>query len=534
LLKGYFSYDHRSIEGFRERIRDIEDTYDEVKRGKIGSILENINLKLGAGRKTMENIGRLSEKDSVVIIGGQQPGLFTGPAFIIYKVLTVLKLSDYLQDNTGTNVIPCFWNASDDSSLDQVDRLGIPGRQLYEIKLDTSSIKKGARLSNINLDRDLFFNIINELESLMTGREFNYEVRTLLESVLQQQSDEGIQGKENLAGLFSRILLKLFDEWGLVIIDPADCDLKKLGNDFLKWDIKSHKKINSSIRERGTKLKEEGYHAQLEPNEGVLDFFINKNDVRTKIHIKTGEIYKLNGKEYSADEILEEANSNPGSVSWNVILRPLIQDTVFPVAATVCGPGEVSYFAQLRGVYSLKDVRMPIIYPRFSATIVESKTSQSMKKSGIDLDILTLDKQDAEKKLLKNDSTADAEGIIKNLEADIVSSIIDAEDKIVKTGNDPGSSFDRIKRNIGSEIKVLSKKLFSALKKQSQVLVKIIDNTYGDLFPQGYLQERKINIFYYISKYGMKIINTLYDAYMPSEKGHVFIYLEGKDKDEAG
>jgi uncharacterized protein YllA (UPF0747 family) len=177
---------------------------------------------------------------------------------------------------------------------------------------------------------------------------------------------------------------------------------------------------------------------------------------------------------------------------------------------------------------------MPIIYPRFSATIIEPETSRIMKRSGIGMDVLILDKNDAEKKLLKNDINADAEGIINSLEADMASSIRDAEEKIIKAGNDPGSSFDRIKRNIRSEIKVLSKKVFSSLKKQNKLLVKSIDNIYRDILPQGYLQERKINILYYISRYGKKIIETLFDAYKPFERGHVFIYLEGKDKDEAG
>jgi uncharacterized protein YllA (UPF0747 family) len=155
-----------------------------------------------------------------------------------------------------------------------------------------------------------------------------------------------------------------------------------------------------------------------------------------------------------------------------------------------------------------------------------------MKRSGIDMSILALDKQDTEKKLLKNDKTIDAEDVISDLETQIISTINNAEEKIINSGDDPGSSFERIKRNIGNEIKVLSKKLFSTLKKRNQLLVKSIDNIYGSLFPEGYLQERKISILYYIGKYGIKIIRSLYDAYVAFKKGHIFIYLEGKEEDE--
>jgi len=534
LLKSYFTHDHRSTAGLRERMGEIKKNYDDSYREKIVPIVEEMNLKLGAGKKTLENIGRLSKKETAIVIGGQQPGLFTGPIFIIYKIITVLKLSHYIQEKTGNPVIPCFWNASDDSSLDQADRLGIPGNQLNMVKLDTSAVNKSSRLSNISLDRDLYLDIIKNIESLMPGRGLDHEALAMLESSLEQQAALHSQGKIGLAGLFSRIILKLFSGWGIVIIDPADVSFKELGSDFLKWDIRNHEKISKSIREKGEMLKEAGYHAQLEPNKDVLDFFININDARTKIQINPGGRFILGGKESPAGEILAAANSDPASVSWNVALRPLIQDTIFPVAATVCGPGEVSYFAQLGGIYDMKGVSMPVIYPRFSATIIEPGTSRSMKKTEISTHTLALDKQDAEKMLLKNNTIADPEEIISGLEAEIISSIKGAEEKIIKAGNDPGSAFDRIKRNLGNEVKVLSKKLFSALKKQNQLLVKSIDNIYGDLLPEGNLQERKINIFYYVSKYGSRTINTLYDAYMPSEKGHVFIYLERKEKDEAG
>ena len=69
--------------------------------------------------------------------------------------------------------------------------------------------------------------------------------------------------------------------------------------------------------------------------------------------------------------LIKISEDDPGFISWNVIMRPVIQDTIFPVLATVCGPGEVSYFAQISGVYDLMDVKLPVIYPRFSATIIE-------------------------------------------------------------------------------------------------------------------------------------------------------------------
>ena len=76
-----------------------------------------------------------------------------------------------------------------------------------------------------------------------------------------------------------------------------------------------------------------------------------------------GGMFKIGDKDYSREELLELAETGPLAVSWNVVLRPLVQDSLFPVAATVCGPGEVSYFAQLGEVYKYLGIELPVIYP---------------------------------------------------------------------------------------------------------------------------------------------------------------------------
>lgn len=109
-LKKYFKYDPGDIESYRGRIKKIEDSYNNSNREVLADILRENNKDLGAGDRTLENIDKLARKGSVIIIGGQQPGLFTGPAFIIYKIITVLRLSKYIEERTEPPVVPCFWN----------------------------------------------------------------------------------------------------------------------------------------------------------------------------------------------------------------------------------------------------------------------------------------------------------------------------------------------------------------------------------------------------------------------------------------
>ena len=116
-LSDYFNHDYREIKSYIKRMDEIGESYDDNFRKGLVEILNDYNSGLGAGTKTLDNIRKLGESGTVIVVGGQQPGLFTGPVFIIYKIITILKLSSFINKETGVKTIPCFWNASDDSSI---------------------------------------------------------------------------------------------------------------------------------------------------------------------------------------------------------------------------------------------------------------------------------------------------------------------------------------------------------------------------------------------------------------------------------
>lgn len=531
-IKKYFKYDPADIESYRSRIKKIAGSYDNSKREVLSDILRENNKYLGAGKRTLENIDKLACRDSVIIIGGQQPGLFTGPAFIIYKIVTVLRLSKYIEENTGTAVVPCFWNASDDKNSVQIDNLGIINGRLRKVKLNIKDIGGNTRLSNISLSLNDYENVIKEMDTLMPGS-LSGEVHTFLMDILSYLLKKGKTGEKiGLCHVFSSIALRLFSEWGLVIIDPSDKRLKEMGLNLLKKDIKEHKVIHDLISSRGKELIKSGYHAQVDPQKNMLNFFYNIDGEREKINIIAENMFRIRDKRYSREELLELTESDPLAISWNVVLRPLVQDSLFPVAATVCGPGEISYFAQFAEVYKYMGVDLPVIYPRYSATIIEKKIEKILNKPGVTDIILSKEHSDAIRSVLREEDGEKTLRLIEDLKEGIDEKIEDTESKIKIYGIDPENAFDRIKRNIDKELKILSKKLYSKSKKQNQHIIDDIDKVYLNLFPDGNLQERMINIFYYLNKYGIDMISGLYYSFEPLDPGHRFLYFKRGERNE--
>jgi len=523
----YYQYDYRNIGGYKKRVSDLKIGYDKENRSKIYNILKDYNKNIGCSQKTIENIEKLKSPKSAVIIGGQQPGFLTGPIFIIFKILTILKVSSYFEKELKIPIIPCFWNASDDNSFNQIDNLNVINKEITNIKLDLSDFNPKTRYSDIYLADNRFKEAIEKLESILHSTSFKTEImyfyKNILASALKNCSNT--KGEINISSFFSAVITRMFSGYGLVIIDPADVELKKLSYNLMEFDMSKHYQISHLINSTGKKLNSCGYHNQLSSIPGKLDFFYCVDGIRKKIYSNSDNLFEILDKRYDKKEFWDLMIEKPAAISLNVILRPLLQDKLLPVLCSICGPGESSYFAQLKPVYNLYGLKMPVIYPRFSSTIIEKKIKKLIIKLKITDIELESSKEEIIRQVVSKKLKIDLGKLVMNLESDIQIRLEKSEKSFSDLEMNISNSFDRIKRNIKKETKVLNKKLYSELKRQNEFIVESINKIYMNIFPDNNLQEREINIISYLNRYGFDFIDDLYSAVKPLDFTHKFLEI---------
>src|SRR5699024_9139760 len=106
--------------------------------------------------------------DAVVVIGGQQAGLLTGPLYSINKVISIISLAKRQEAEINRPVIPVFWIAGEDHDFDEINHVNI--RTDKGIKKHTIThfpeIKKSVSKRCIDSDgiNDWLINIILERE----------------------------------------------------------------------------------------------------------------------------------------------------------------------------------------------------------------------------------------------------------------------------------------------------------------------------------------------------------------------------------
>src|SRR5256885_5392656 len=149
----------------------------------------------------------------------------------------------------------------------------------------------------------------------------------------------------------------------------------------------------------GSDLVARGYHSQVQAQDDSLALF-HLEGGRRAIRQQDGE-FVVGDKNYPAAVLVQEATDRPSGFSPNVLLRPVVQDTIFPTICYVAGPNELAYLGQLRGVYQHFGVPMPLFYPRASATLLDSAAVRFLTKYKLPLEALQAQDEAALNELLK-------------------------------------------------------------------------------------------------------------------------------------
>jgi len=167
------------------------------------------------------------------------------------------------------------------------------------------------------------------------------------------------------ADAFARMLARLFEDTGLILANPLDAELRKLALPTLLQAVRQNSQIRSAVIARSRALAEAGYHEQVKVDENFTGVFAYRGRSRQPLR---------------PEEVSEDASLSP-----NVLLRPAVQDTIFPTAAYVGGPAEIAYLGQAGAVYETLRKPPPPVFPRISATILEARITRALKKYELDL-----------------------------------------------------------------------------------------------------------------------------------------------------
>ncbi|GAA3626174.1 bacillithiol biosynthesis cysteine-adding enzyme BshC [Flavivirga jejuensis] len=503
-LKAFYHH-FPKLENFENQIKEKRVSFKAHSRTVLVNSLKQQYKDIEASDLTQQNIDSLQQENTFTITTGHQLNLFTGPLYFLYKIVSAINLSKELKEtHPESNFVPVYWMATEDHDFDEINYFNFKGKK---VQWNRDSLGAVGELSVEGLED--VFNLYSK--ELGASKNADY-LRHLFRNAYLNHT--------NLADATRYLANELFKDYGLVIIDANDSDLKKQFAPYVEDELLSQKSFKS-VSETNKSLSK-NYSIQVNPR--AINVFYIKANLRERI-VFEDDVFKVNNTDisWSKDELLKHLYEMPERFSPNVIMRPLYQEVILPNLCYIGGGGELAYWFQLKQFFNTVNVPFPILLLRNSVLIKTEQQADKLKKLNISNEDIFL-KRDAfiNKKVRE----------ISNIDIDFSDqkAHLEAQFKgLFKLAEQTDKSFlGTVKAQEVKQLKGLEKLEKRLLKAQKKVLadqVSRITELQEQLFPNKSLQERNANFSEIYLEYGEALIPKLVENLEPLKKDFIILIL---------
>jgi bacillithiol biosynthesis cysteine-adding enzyme BshC len=482
-LYGHFP----TIENFEPQIKAKSFAH----RATLVQVLKEQYSKLPAP----PNFELLAQENTYTVTTGHQLNIFTGPLYVIYKIVSTINLAKELSKvYPNYNFVPVYWMATEDHDFEEIASFFLFGNTYT-----WTTSQKGA---------------VGEMET--SG----------LSEILSQLKDKPLTFEKaytenlNLADAVRQYMHELFGSKGLVCVDGNHPAFKKIFAPVVREELEKQT-VKIQLQENASVLEKLGYKTLINPRE--INLFYKLPGIRERIDFNEG-MFQVLGTDltFTFEEIIQDLSEHPERFSPNVALRPLYQEMILPNLAYLGGPSEVGYWLQLKGVFDHFNVLFPILLPRNLALLVTGNLQKRLDKLGVTVEELFQDDVKLRKSFVDKNSenTLDLHLEVKALEQ-IFAAI---QEKAVQIDPTLNGAIEAEKVKTIKGLGHLEARLKKAEEKKFDTSIQQLLGVKEKLFPGGSQQERKDNFLNYALN-DPQFLEKIFAAFDPLDFRFNVIYL---------
>ena len=336
--------------------------FTKEKREVLYKVISEQYENLEISEKTHQNKEKLLASNTYTITTGHQLGLFGGPLYTVYKVLTILKLAEELNTKyLDYQFVPIFWIHTEDHDFAEINHYF---ENFIEKKEYTAAFAGPVG------------------EHILTE-----EILALIPQNFSEKWRKAYQVGRKMSEAYRTFMNEVLGEYGVLMLDANDKRLKKYFSSVIKAEL-TEGIAAKCIAKTNEALQHLDYPTQIQARE--INLFYMTSNIRSRI-VRKGDSYEVlnTNLTFSEEEILQLAENEPEKFSPNVCLRPLYQEMILPNLAYFGGGAEVSYWLQLKGVFDYFGEHFPAVLPRMGATIFRENEAQAWEHLGLSLNQIT-------------------------------------------------------------------------------------------------------------------------------------------------
>ena len=294
---------------------------------------------------------------------------------------------------------------------------------------------------------------------------------------------------------------------GLVVFDSSDAAAKPFVAPLFTREIERAGRTARLAAEAGAALEAHGYTAQVTPQPDTVALF-HLNSGRQPVRIQ-GDAFQVGDSIVAKDALLQRVRQTPAEFSPNVLLRPVVQDTLFPTVCYVAGPNELGYLGQLRGVYDSFGVPMPLMYQRATATLLDSNAVRFLTRHHISVEQLQAQDESLLNQLLAAQLPPDVEAAMQDVNRLLEGRMEQLATSVAQIDATLEGAARSASTRMQDDLKKLNGKIIQAAKRKDETLRRQFHHAQLQAFPGGELQERSVGFLSFLNKYGPSFVDRL-------------------------
>ena len=476
--KGITSFYNNSfeIDNYLDQLKEKKEQYNDDYRKVLGQELFKQYKDLKNNDKQLKHIKSLSNSNTFTVCTGHQLNLFTGPLYFFYKIIDAIKICDQLQlKYPEYNFVPIYWMASEDHDFEEINFFNL-NKTKFEWNINSKGPVGRLKTNDLNI-------VFEKLKSFFKNSNDKNLLSLFKSSYLNNK---------NLSESTLSLVHSLFADYGLLIIQPDNKNLKNLFKEFFLDEV-LNKSCYNKVSKTNINLKNSlnfSFNPQVNPRE--INMFYILDNIRERIDYKNNMYHVLNTEiSFTQTEIIDEINNFPERFSPNVLLRPLYQEHILPNLSYVGGGSEIAYWLQLKDYFDFQKISFPILSVRSSLMLISKKQQEKCDKLKIKIEDLFKNIDQLKVHYLKNNSkivtdlSVQKKAVRKNFNN--IYNLAKLTDKSFI-----GAVKAQEKKQLNG-LNNLEKRLIKAEKRKHKDFLDRIEILKKDLFPNNSFQERQLN-----------------------------------------
>ncbi len=481
-----------NLDNFKAQIEEKQQQFSPEFREVLSQSLQTQYNNVAISESTERNINLLKDTKTFTVVTGHQLNLFTGPLYFFYKIMSTINLCNTLKETYPEfNFVPVYWMASEDHDFEEINFFNFRGQKVQWNRQASGAVGE-LNLDGLDKVYEVFSSQLNTTDNA---------------SELKQLFQNAYLKHDTLTEAMHYLVNDLFKEFGLVIVDGNDSNLKRLFIPYMENELLKQSSF-TQVSATNEKLSNIDANYKIQVNPRAINLFYIKDGLRERI-VEDQGVFKVNNTTISwkTDELKSHLNTHPELFSPNVILRPLYQEVILPNLCYIGGGGELAYWLQLKSNFDQQQVVFPMLLLRNSALLITEKQNAKLDKLKVSVADLFLNQEDLKEKVARR---------ISEIDIDFSQQITHLEDQfkaLHKLAEQTDKSFigavaAQEQKQING-LKHLEKRLLKAQKRKLSDHINRVVLLQNALFPNQSLQERQMNFSELYLEYGSDFISEV-------------------------